>query len=87
MFIDAIQNDEVRSILLNLNLDLSLLILDDYLEVHYVEQGADSSRTGESFGWDQFKQLYLLILRNQSTFFRELYNGKRLENINLQEHL
>ena len=31
---DCIQRDELRSILLNLNLDLSTSVLEDYIEVH-----------------------------------------------------
>ena len=62
--------------LLNLNLDASQHLLDDYLEAHNLELGADSSRSGETFTWESFRSLYLLILKNQSGYFREVYNGK-----------
>ena len=62
--------------LLNLNLDASQHLLDDYLEAHNLELGADSSRSGETFTWESFRTLYLLILKNQSGYFREIYNGK-----------
>jgi hypothetical protein len=75
----SIDTDELRSILLNLNLDLSPLTLEDYKEAFYQELGADSSRSGEQITWPQFRVLYCLILRNQSTFFREIYSGKRVE--------
>lgn len=81
---DCIQRDELRSILLNLNLDISPQVLDDYIEVHNQDLGADSSRSGEPYTWDQFRSLYLLILRNQSTFFRDIYNGKPEVEIDLQ---
>ncbi len=34
IFLDAIQNDELRSILLNLNINMNQLTLDDYKEAH-----------------------------------------------------
>ena len=37
--------------------------------------------------WEQFRDLYLLILRNQSSFFREVYNGRPFNEIDLQAHL
>jgi len=49
--------------------------------------GADSSRSGETITWEQFRSLLCLILRNQSTLFREIYNGKRVEELDLQQHL
>ena len=36
---------------------------------------------------EQFKQLYLLILKNQTSFFREIYRGAKVEDIDLQKHL
>ena len=62
------------------------MILEDYLEVHFAD-GTDSSRSSESYNWDQFRGLYLLVLKSQSTFFRELYNGAKPGDINLQDHL
>ena len=66
---------------------MNQLTLDDYKEAHLHEIGADSSRSGDTITWEQFKSLYLLILRNQSTLFREIYNGKKIEDLNLQSHL
>ena len=50
--LDVIQNDELRSILINLNLNLSQLVLDDYKEAHLQEIGADSSRSGDTTTWE-----------------------------------
>ena len=61
--IDAIQKEELRSILLGLNLDLKEMILEDYCEVHFAD-GTDSSRSTESYNWDQFRGLFLLILKS-----------------------
>ena len=33
-FIDSIQDDELKSLLLNLNINVTQLILDDYKEAH-----------------------------------------------------
>ena len=77
----------MRSILLNLNLDVSPKILEDYIEVHTQDLGGDSSRSGEPYTWDQFRSLYLLILKNQTTFFRDIYNNKKPEEIDLQTKL
>ena len=85
--IDVIQKDELRSILLNLNLNINQLVLDDYLEAYNQDLGADSSRSGEPFTWDNFLVLYKMILRNQSTYFREIYNGKDPVEIDLGFHL
>ena len=49
--------------------------------------GADSSRSGESMTWEQFRALFVLILRNQSTYFREIYNEKKIAELDLQKHL
>ena len=52
IFLDAIQNDELRSILLNLNINMNQLTLDDYKEAHLHEIGADSSRSGDTITWE-----------------------------------
>ena len=82
-----IHKDEIRSILLNLNLNLSQLVLDDFLELFNLELGADSSRSVEQFTLGNFISLYKMILVNQSTYFREIFNGKSVEDIDLQFHL
>ena len=81
---DFIHKDEMRSLLLTLNLNLGSTQLEDYIEALNVELGADSSRSGEFYSIEHFKILYLLILRNQTTFFRELYSGKKADDIDLQ---
>ena len=86
-FLDMIHKDEIRSILLNLNLNLSQLVLDDFLELFNLELGADSSRSVEQFTLGNFISLYKMILVNQSTYFREIFNGKSVEDIDLQFHL
>ena len=63
------------------------MVLDDFLEAHNIEMGADSSRSGDSFTWEQFRALYLLILKNQASYFREIYNGKKAKDLDLQAHL
>ena len=73
--------------LLNLNLDTSQLMLDDYLEAHNLELGADSSRSGETFSWESFRALFLLILKNQSGYFREIYNGKDPKDLDINQQL
>ena len=78
-----IHKDEIRSILLNLNLNLSQLVLDDFLELFNLELGADSSRSVEQFTMGNFLSLYKMILVNQSTYFREIFNGKSVEDIDL----
>ena len=82
-----IHKDEIRSILLNLNLNISQLVLDDFLELFNLELGADSSRSVEQFTLGNFISLYKNILLNQSTYFREIFNGKKIEDIDLQFHL
>ena len=84
---DSISSDELKSLLLNLNLNLTPLLLDDYREVHYSEMGAESSRSGDNLTWEQFRQLYALILRNQTSLFREIYNNKQVKDMDLQRHL
>ena len=83
--VDFIQKEEIRSILLNLNIDLSQLVLEDYFEAQSTD--LDSTSSFDSYHFEMFKSLYLLILRNQSSFFREIYNGKKPCEINLQKHL
>ena len=61
-------------------------MLDDFLEV-FLQEESDSSRAGESFTWEQFQAFFLLVMRNQTSYFRELYNGKKQEEIDLQEHM
>ena len=63
-YIDCIQDDELKSLLLNLNLNMTQLVLDDFKEAHLQDIGADSSRSGETVTWEQFERLYWLILRN-----------------------
>lgn len=82
-----IHKDEIRSILLNLNLNISQLVLDDFLELFNLDLGADSSRSVEQFTLGNFISLYKNILVNQSTYFREIFNGKKIEEIDLQFHL
>tara|TARA_B110001450_G_C17469051_1_gene419381 strand:- start:171 stop:659 length:489 start_codon:yes stop_codon:yes gene_type:complete len=84
---DSIQRDEVRSILINLNLDASQLVLDDYLDAHNLDLGADSSRSGETFSWESFRALYVLILKNQTGYFREIYNGKDPKTLDINSQL
>ena len=79
---DFISKEEVRSILLNLNINVSQLILDDYLDVHNADVGADSNRSGDTYTLDNFLTLFCLILKNQATYYRELYNGKKKTEIN-----
>jgi Ca2+-binding EF-hand superfamily protein len=79
--------DELKSLLLNLNLHIDSDLLDDYKESYFNDQGADSSRNGDSMNWEQFKQLYTLVLRNQSSLFREIFNNKKREDINFSKHL
>ena len=59
------------------------MVLDDYRELYFAAQGADSNRSGESINWEQFKSLYSLVLKNQSQYFREVYNDK---NLGIQQH-
>ena len=84
---DFISKEEVRSILLNLNINVSQLILDDYLDVHNADVGADSNRSGDTYTLDNFLTLFCLILKNQATYYRELYNGKKKTEINYQQAL
>jgi Ca2+-binding EF-hand superfamily protein len=84
---DCISSDELKSLLLNLNLNLSSLLLEGYKEAHLTEIGADSSRSGDTMNWDQFRSLYILILRNQSSFFREIYNDRKIKELDIQKHL
>lgn len=77
----------MKSLLLNLNLNFSPLLLEDYKEAHLNEIGADSSRSGDEMTWEQFKKLFILILRNQTTLFREIYNNKKYKELDLQKHL
>ena len=77
----------MKSILLNLNLDMPTSVLDDYIELHLADMGTDSSRYGEVYNRDQFLALYLLILRNQSSYFRDLYNNIKQDDINMQQKL
>ena len=58
------------------------MVLDDYREAQEA-QGADSNRSAESINWEQFKSLYTLILKNQSQYFREVFNGA---NKGIQQH-
>ena len=87
ILIDSIHVDELKSILLNLNINVPPHILEDYREVHSLYQGADSSRNEETITWEQFKSFYKLILMNQSTFYREIFNGKKLDDMDLNKHL
>ena len=74
--------------MLNLNLDLNPLLLEDYKEARLNELNEpDSSRNGDTMNWEQFRHLYNLILRNQSTYFREIYNNKNIRELDLQKHL
>ena len=82
-----IHKDEIRSILLSLNLNINQLVLDDYLEAFNLELGADSSRSVEQFTLENFVALYKMVLVNQSTYFREIFNGTDKEDIDLQHHL
>jgi hypothetical protein len=50
--IDSISSDELKSLLLNLNLHCNQMVLDDYKEAHFSALGADSSRSGESINWE-----------------------------------
>ena len=84
---DSISSDELKSLLLNLNLNLTQALLEDYKEAHLSEIGADSSRSGENLTWEQFYQLYSLILKNQTSLFREILNEKPMKEMNIQEHL
>ena len=63
---------------------MSPTVLEDYIELHLADMGTDSSRYGEVYNRDQFLALYLLILRNQSSYFRDLYNNIKAEDINMQ---
>lgn len=81
--VGCIDISELKAILLNLNIAPTQHVLDDYRELHLQELGADSSRNGEQMNWEQFRELYLLILRNQSTYFREVYNGREFHEIDL----
>ena len=56
--LDSFYSDELKSILLNLNLNLHTHLLEDYKEAHGLELGADSSRSGESINWEQFKSFF-----------------------------
>ena len=60
-------------------------MLDDYFEVFIETMGADYA--SRELNWGQFRNLYTIILRNQTTYFREIYNGKSPEDIELQAHL
>ena len=62
-------------------------VIDDFVEVHSLEMGAESNRSTDSYSLEQFSSLYLLILRNQSSYFREIYNGKKDGEIDIQLHL
>ena len=59
-----IHKDEIRSILLTLNLNINQMVLDDYLEAFNLELGADSSRSVEQFTLGNFIALYKMILVN-----------------------
>lgn len=61
---ESISSDELKSLLLNLNLNLTAGLLEDYKEAHLNEIGADSSRSGDTINWDHFRSLFCLILRN-----------------------
>jgi Ca2+-binding EF-hand superfamily protein len=37
--------------------------------------------------WDHFKKLFVLILKNQTSLFRDLYNNKSFNELNMQKHL
>ena len=62
-------------------------MLDDYLDAYNQDLGADSSRSGEPFNYDNFVVLFKMILKNQTTYFREIYNGKEASEIDLGFHL
>ena len=62
-------------------------MLDDYLDAHNLDLGADSSRSGETFSWDSFRTLYVLILKNQTGYFREIYNGKDPKDLDINSQL
>lgn len=75
---------------MNLNLDLNPLLLEDYKEAvinELQEQRGDTSRNEDTMNWEQFRHLLTLILRNQSTYFRDVYNNKKHEEMDLQKHL
>ena len=85
--VNEIQRDELRSILLNLNIQMSQNVLDDYIEVFATTGGIESPLSDEPFTWTKFEAFFLLVLRNQSGYFREIYNGKRPSEIDIQAHL
>ena len=64
---------------------MSKLVLDDYVAAD--EQNDEDSKAEESYSLEKFLRLITLILSNQSTFFREVYNGKAAREIDLQKHL
>lgn len=78
---------ELKSLLLNLNLNLPHNLLEDYKEAHLNEIGGESSRSSDDMTWEHFKKLLVLILRNQSTLFRDIYNNKSFKDLDMQAHL
>lgn len=82
-----INKEELRSALLNLNLDLSQQILDDFIEVDDSNVDEENPRSDDTYSQENFIKLLTLILSNQSTFFREIYNGKTAREVDLQAHL
>ena len=60
-------------------------MLEDYMDVYNESVGSDYPI--RDMNWGQFRDLFNLILRNQTTYFREIYNGKTVEEIDLQFHL
>ena len=49
---NEIMKDELKSILLNLNLNVNMIVLDDYMEVFHQLIGGDSNRSGELYTWE-----------------------------------
>ena len=73
------QIDELKSLLLHCNLKMENIVLDNYMQTYF------GSQTPSEFNFQEFLELFLLILRNQNGYFRQIYAGKKQNQIDIHQ--